>query len=266
MNSYRARNTAIAGALAAVAVLLTLAYVRNVRNDAQQGSSLVRVMVAVRDIVAGTPGNDAALQPREVPRRAVVPGAITSKGEVAGLVAADQIYAGEQVTTLRFVSASEQGIVGELKGNQRALQVPGDQNQLLAGTLKADDRIDVVASIKYRVRDVSGGTAGADIDRTASRIVLRDLRVLQAPDAPTSDSTLGSTGSSAFNAILAVTDAQAQKLFYVMKNADWSFQLRPKNRPKDSPESVDTLESILGDGLKGGQQAQLTGGWSRGNQ
>ena len=264
MNSYRARNTAIAGALAAVAVLLTLAYVRNVRNDAQQGSSLVRVMVAVRDIVAGTPGSDASLQPREVPRRAVVPGAITNKGEVAGLVAADQIYAGEQVTTLRFVPAAEQGIVGELKGNQRALQVPGDQNQLLAGTLKADDRIDVVASVKYRVRDVNGGTAGADVDRTASRIVLRDLRVLQAPTAPTSDTTLGS--NNAYNTILAVTDAQAQKLFYVMKNADWSFQLRPKNRPKDSPESVDTLESILGDGLKGGQQAQLTGGWSRGNQ
>jgi Flp pilus assembly protein CpaB len=265
MNSYRARNTAIAGALAAVAVLLTLAYVRNVRNDAEQGSSLVRVMVAVRDIVAGTPGNDAALQPREVPRRAVVPGAITNKSQVAGLVAADQIYAGEQATTLRFVPAAEQGIVGELKGNQRALQVPGDQNQLLAGTLKIDDRIDVVASIKYRVRDVNGGSAGADIDRTASRIVLRDLRVLQAPVAPTSDGSLANNTDS-FNAILAVTDAQAQKLFYVMKNADWSFQLRPKNRPKDSPESVETLESILGDGLKSGQQTQLTGGWSRGNQ
>ena len=265
MNSYRARNTAIAGALAAVAVLLTLAYVRNVRNDAQQGSSLVRVMVAVRDIVAGTPGNDAALAPREVPRRAVVPGAITTKSQVSGLVAADQIYAGEQATTLRFVPAAEQGIVGQLKGNQRALQVPGDQNQLLAGTLKADDRIDVVASIKYRVRDTGGGTAGGDIDRTASRIILRDLKVLQAPEPPSNDSSLGSTNTS-YNAILAVTDAQAQKLFYVMKNADWSFQLRPKNRPKDSPESVDTLESILGDGLKAGQQAQLTGGWSRGNQ
>jgi Flp pilus assembly protein CpaB len=194
-----------------------------------------------------------------------VPGAITNKGEVAGLVAADQIYAGEQVTTLRFVPAAQQGIVGELKGNQRALQVPGDQNELLAGTLRADDRIDVVASIKYRVRDLNGGTAGADIDRTASRIVLRDIRVLQAPEAPTSDTTLGSNSTS-YNAILAVTDAQAQKLFYVLKNADWSFQLRPKNRPKDSPESVETLESILGDGLKSGPQAQLTGGWSRGNQ
>jgi Flp pilus assembly protein CpaB len=255
MNSYRARNTAIAGALAAVAVLLTLAYVRNVRNDAEQGSSLVRVMVAVRDIVAGTPGNDVALAPREVPRRAVVPGAITSKSQVAGLVAADQIYAGEQATTMRFVPAAEQGIVGQLKGNQRALQVPGDQYQLLAGTLRADDRVDVVGNIKYRV----------DKQRAASRVVLRDIRVLQAPETPdSSDSSLGS-GNKSFSAILAVTDAQAQKLFYVMQNGGWSLELRPKNRPKDTPDGVETAESVLTDGLKPSGSAQVRNGWAEVN-
>jgi Flp pilus assembly protein CpaB len=265
MNSYRVRNTAIAGALALVAFLLVLAYVRNVRNDTAQGNSLVRVLVAARDIVAGTPGNDAALSPQEVPRRAVVPGAITNQHQVAGLVAADQIYAGEQVTTLRFVPASEQGIVGQLKGTQRALQVPGDQNQLLAGTLKADDRVDIVVSMKYTVRDPSS-SAGADINRTASRIILRDIQVLQAPATPSTSSSALNNNAAAYSAILAVTDSQAQKLFYAMKNGDWSLELRPKNRPKDSPESVETLESVLGDGLNPGQKAQLTGGWARGNQ
>jgi Flp pilus assembly protein CpaB len=264
--TYRTRNTAIAGALAALAVLLTLAYVRNVRNDAEQGSSLVRVMVAVRDIVAGTPGTEATLQPREVPRRTVVPGAISTQTAVAGLVATDQIYAGEQVTTNRFAPLAEQGVVGELKGTQRAFQIPGDEDQVLAGTLKVDDRVDVVASIKYRVRDVGGSSTAADLDRTASRIVLRDLRVLRAPETPASDGSLADSGPSAFNAILAVTDSQAQKLFWVLKNGDWSLQLRPKVRPKDSPESVETVESVLADGLKVGQKAQLTGGWARGNQ
>ncbi|MGZ8694895.1 MAG: Flp pilus assembly protein CpaB [Gaiellaceae bacterium] len=264
--TYRARNTAIAGALAALAVLLTMVYVHNVKSDAQEGSSLVRVMVAVRDIVAGTPGSEASLQPREVPRRTVVPGAIANQTAVAGLVATDQIYAGEQVTTNRFAPLAEQGVVGELKGTERAFQVPGDEDQVLAGTLKVDDRIDVVASIKYRVRDVGGSTTGADLERTATRIVLRDLRVLRAPEAPSTDGGLADSGASAFNAILAVTDSQAQKLFYVLKNGDWSLQLRPKVRPKDSPESVETVESVLGDGLKLGQKAQLTGGWARGDQ
>ena len=52
----------------------------------------------------------------------------------------------------------------------------------------------------------------------------------------------------------------------MLKNGDWSLQLRPKVRPKDSPESVETVESVLGDGLKLGQKAQLTGGWARGGQ
>jgi pilus assembly protein CpaB len=257
--TYRTRNTAIAAALAAAAVVLTMLYVRDVRNNAEQGSSLVSVMVAVRDIVAGTPGSDTHLKPTEVPRRSVVPGAISSQSQVAGLVASDQIYAGEQVTTRRFVPAAEQGIVGELRGNQRAFQVPGNEDQLLAGTLKADDRVDLVASIKYRVEDITGSASGTSLDRTASRIVLRDLRVLQAPDAPSSDSGLGSSSSTAFSTILAVTDSQAQKLFYVLKNGDWSLQLRPKNRPKDSPESVETVESVLGDGLRPLQRAQLAG-------
>ncbi len=253
--TYRARNTAIAGALAALAVLLTMVYVQNVRDDAQQGSSLVKVMVAVRDIVAGTPGSEASLQPREVPRKSVVPGAVSSKAAVTGLVATDQIYAGEQITTNRFAPLAEQGIVGELKGNQRAIQVPGDEDQLLAGTLRTDDRVDVVGNIKYRQ---------GDIQRATSRVVLRDIRVLQAPDEPSSDSSIGS--SAGFSAILALTDSQAQKLFWVMQNGDWSLQLRPKSRPKDSPESVETLESMLTDGLQPSGAEQVRNGWAATNR
>jgi Flp pilus assembly protein CpaB len=252
--TYRARNTAIAGALAAAAVLLTMVYVHNVKNDAQEDSSLVKVMVAVRDIVAGTPGSEAALQPREVPRRSVVPGAVDSKAAVAGLVATDQIYAGEQVTTNRFAPLAEQGIVGQLKGTQRAIQIPGSAEQLLAGTLRVDDRVDVVGNIRYRT----------GVQHATTRVVLRDIRVLQAPDEPTSDSSLGS--SDDFSAILALTDAQAQKLFWVTQNGSWSLQLRPNVRPKDSPDSAETTESMLTDGLKLGGKAQVADGWADQNK
>lgn len=262
--TYRARNTVIAGALAAAAVLLTMMYVRNVRADAEEGSSLVRVVVAARDIVAGTPGSEAVddrlLKEREVPRRSVVPGAISNPAQVSGLVASDQIYAGEQVTTRRFAPLAEAGVVGQLSGTERALEVPGNQYQLLAGTLVDGDRIDVVASIKYRVKDVDGTSPGADLERTASRIVLRDLLVLQAAVAPDSDSGLGGESNVTGSVILAVTDSQAQKLFFVMKNGDWSLQLRPKGRAKDSPESVETIGSVVTDGLKPAQMQEVIHG------
>ena len=262
--TYRVRHTAIAAALAVAAVLLTSLYVRDIRNDAEQGSSLVSVMVAARDIVAGTPGSEAAgdnlLKPREVPRRSVVPGAITSTDQVAGLVASEQIYEGEQVTTRRFAPLAEQGVRGQLSGNERGFQVSGTQHQLLAGTLVAGDRIDVVASIKYRVKEIGGTAIGTELERTASRIVLRDLLVLSAADDVSSDSGLADSSSTTLSVILAVTDSQAQKLFFVMKNGEWSLELRPKNKPKDSPESVETVESVLGDGLRPFQRAQLVTG------
>ena len=75
----------------------------------------------------------------EIVRRGVVPGAISNPAQLATLVATEPIYAGEQVTTRRFATPSERGILAQLTGLQRAISVPGDSDQLLAGTLKDGD-------------------------------------------------------------------------------------------------------------------------------
>lgn len=266
--TYRLRNIAIAIALAILAALLTTFYVTNYKRDVQKSEELVNVYVASRDIPAGTSGADvfekSLLQRSEVARRSVIPGAVSSPAQVSDLVATDTIYAGEQVTARRFAPASEQGVLAQVSGNQRVLQVPGDQHQLLAGTLKAGDRVDVVASIKFRVRvvDSEGGRsdAGTEVERTASRVVLRDLLVLRAAQKPAVEGKLTSGVSTSSSVLLALTDSQAQKLFFVLRNSDWSLQLRPTTDPADSPESVETVESVLRDGLKDEQLAQLFNG------
>ena len=45
-----------------------------------------------------------------------------------------------------------------------------------------------------------------------------------------------------------------------MKNGDWTLDLRAVGRAVDSPESVETVESVLGDGLRARQRIQLIGG------
>ena len=57
--------------------------------------------------------------------------------------------------------------------------------------------------------------------------------------------------------MLAVTDDQAQKLYWVMKNAQWSLTLRPVIDAADSTNSVETLQSVLGDGMRLNQYVQL---------
>jgi Flp pilus assembly protein CpaB len=264
--TYRVRNIGIAVILAAVAALFTSFYVTNYKRNVQEGEENVTVFVAARDIPAGTSGakltRSGMISKNEIARRSVAPGAISDVDQVRELIAASPVYAGEQITTRRFRPVEERGVRAQISGNMRAIQVPGEQHQLLAGTLDSGDRVDLVASIKYKLADVSpqSATAGnrGDVERVASRVVLRDLLVLRAAEQPDVGSRV--YGRENFSVLLAVTDSQAQKLFFVLKNGEWSLQLRPVTDAQDSPGSVETIESVMGDGLKQNQLRQLVYG------
>jgi len=251
--SYRVRNILIAAALAAVAGLLTLFYVTNYKKSVQKEQETVSVLVATKDIAAGTPGSDVVggsyLQRREIAREDVVPGAISSPAQVRGLVATQPVFVGEQVTTSRFGPTSALGIRSQLKGTLRAIQIAGDENQVLAGTLRPGDKIDLLANIKYKVSDVvKTGPDTNDVDRVASRVVLRDIKVLKTSSSG-EGAKIGETSGHTW-VVLAITDTQAPKLFFTIKNGDWTLQLRPTIHPADSPNSVETIETVLGDGLR----------------
>jgi len=241
--TYRVRNLVIAVGLALVAVLLTLLYVTNYKRSVQRESADVRVYVAGRDIPAGTTGANVVgghyLRTENVQRRDVVPGAVSSPGQIESLVLTDPLYAGEQVTMRRFSNVAAQGIAGALKGTERAVQVAGDPNQLLAGTLQAGDHVDLVANIH----------ATGAMQSDATRIVLRNLTVLSPPSTSVSARVSSTSDNGSTSAILQVTDTQVQRLFYVMKNADWTLELRPALGATDSRERVETADSILTAGI-----------------
>jgi Flp pilus assembly protein CpaB len=265
--TYRVRNIGIAVALAAVAALMTSFYVTNYKRHVQRGEDHVTVLVAKHDIPAGTAGADVSgdLSATQVPRRSVVPGAISSPDEIKDKVAVQQTFAGEQVTTSRFSSVAETGVQGQLRGTMRAFQIQGDGNQTLAGTLKDNDRVDVVATFNYKWVDFHGGKSQASDTLTASRVVLRDIRVLKAPAGPAAGSKLTGGVDQKFPVLLAVTDSQAQKLLFIVGNASqsdsrvsaWSLELRPVVHGADSPDHVDRVSTILLDGLNPNQRRAL---------
>lgn len=232
--TYRIRNVAIAIGLALVAMLLTLFYVINYRRSVQHGQATVQVYVAKRNIAAGTAGTDIAhgksLRAISIPRRSVVPGAISDPNQVASLVLTQPLYAGEQVTLRRFSDLHAEGIIGQLKHAMRAVQVPGDPNQLLAGTLRAGDHVDVVANISLK----------SNTSDHVTRIVLRDLTVLQPPNE-----NLANAANQQTSAILAVSDIQVQRLWFVLKNTDWTLELRPAVDATDNAERLENTQSLI---------------------
>jgi len=241
--SYRLRNIGIAVALAVLAALLTIFYVTNYKRSVQSGEELVPVYVAAGEISVGTSGNEVGdrnlLKAVEIARRNVVPGAISQPDQLEQLVATEKVYVGEQVTLSRFKPLGEQGIQAQLKGRLRAMQVPGSEHQLLVGTLQTGDRVDFVGSI--------GGEGARAV--TVTRVVLRDLLVLKAPDPAGVESKLTARPEEAFSLILALSDAQSQKLFHVLEHGDWAFELRPVSDAADSKPSAESDVSIVTEGL-----------------
>lgn len=240
---HRIRNFVIAGALAVAAIVLTLSYVHASSKEEATQAEIVSVLVPTKSFPAGTPGSKIAstLEVRKIPRSALVPEAISNKRVISRLVTTEAVFAGEQLTLRRFGQEKQLGIRAKLSGKQRALQVAGDSNQLLAGTLDPGDRVDVVANVK-NPRD------NADV---RSLVALRDLLVLQT-EGGDGGSKIAKPDSGDHAVILAVTDEQAQRLYWIMRNGDWSLQLRPVVKPQDSSRSDATFKLVLG--AKGGSR------------
>ena len=113
--TYRLRNIAIAVALAVLAAMMTSFYVKQQKQDIQQGQVLTTVWVAKADIPAGTAGDDISgqLEQHEVAKSSVTPGAIVQPEDLAGKVSSEPIYAGEQVSLLRFATQERAGHPGQ---------------------------------------------------------------------------------------------------------------------------------------------------------
>jgi Flp pilus assembly protein CpaB len=247
--TYRLRNIAIAVALAVLAAMIVSFYVKQQKEDLQRGQTLTAVYVAKEDIPEGTPGEDitSKLSRVEVAKDAVAPGAIVKPEDLEGKVSTQEIYANEQVSLLRFAEPSEQGIQAKLSGTLRAVQVAGTEHQLLAGTLKDGDKVDIVGN--WNVPE--------EKKFHYSRTILRDILVLKAPVTSEVSKRLNADSSDEKFVQLALTDAQQQKLFWMMNNGDWALELRPTKDPADSPQTAETTFTLLVDGMSPEQLRSL---------
>jgi Flp pilus assembly protein CpaB len=248
--NYRVKNIGIAVALAALAAILTSVYVVNYKRHVQNGEDKIPVYVAAKDIPAGTSGAEVVdqhmLRKVTVPKKAIVAGAISSPEQLSQYIATQDVYEGEQVTTRRFAPPKEQGIRAQIKGTQRAYQVEGNKHQLMAGTLKAGDLVDVVATWGVK----SGGSSN---DTMVSRVVLRNLLVLTPAEEETGSSAVTSSSQQSLFVQLRMNDWQTKKMLWIQANSNntdgdgWHLALRPPNGALDSVNTVDTERTLLFD-------------------
>jgi len=235
---YRTRNIVIAAALAAAAVLLTVIYVNSARKHDTVLKQSVTVYVPKSNYSIGTPGTKIVgnLKAETIARAAMSPHAVTNPDQIRNLYLAQPIYQGEQVSLLRFAPPSQQGIRSQLSGKLRAIQISGDTNQLLVGTLVPGDRVDVVATLKDPT----------NTNDVRSLIVLRSLRVLQTPDGK-AGAKITRASNDTDSVILAMTDDQAKRFGYARDNSggQWSLVVDPVKKPAASTTPPATFATVV---------------------
>jgi Flp pilus assembly protein CpaB len=241
--NYSVRNIVIAGGLAAVAVIAVLLYTSNVRDKARQDTHRVQVLVAAKDIPAGTTGKQVIDQHLLVPKAIVqsdqVPGALTTTAGLDNLVVSQTIFHAQQVPSAVFESPLTTGTSLQIRATERAISVPVDTNSGLIGTLHDGDHVDILLAYK-------GENGGASFTRP----LLRNVQVLTAPSDKDANG----------HVLLKLSDVDATKLLFAQQFQTIWLVMRPETRAQDSPSALETQSTVLFDGLTPAQIAKAVAG------
>jgi pilus assembly protein CpaB len=249
--TYNVRNIAIALVLAGIAALLVIMYTSNVQKKAHDSQQTTSVLVATGNIAAGTSVADllssGQLALRPVVQQDAVFGAIDNASQLdSSFVAKHDLYADQQVTAEMFVASKDTGITTQIEHDFRAIAVSINKTQILGGTLQAGDHVDLVGT--YTVHPPNG----SDFD--VSRIIVRDVLVLRAPEADSATGKLQANTDKP-EVVLSVPDSIVPKITFTLhagEDALW-FVLRPGNESRDGATTLATVKSVIFDGLNDAQ-------------
>jgi Flp pilus assembly protein CpaB len=236
--NYSIRNLVIAGGLAIAAIAAVLIYTSNVQQAAKEGQARVKVMVARVDIPAGTPAKDIIargdLIQQEVVQDDQLPGVLTVTTGIKGQVLKQDLFTGQQVAAAAFVPPSEAATTVAIRGVMRAVGIDVNTSNGLIGTLADGDHVDIFARI------------GSGDTRFVKKI-LTNVTVLKAQIGSKDPTSVGSDA----HLLLALSDRDAQKMIWLSGNGadDFWMTQRPKENALNSPPSVETLKTLLGQGL-----------------
>jgi len=260
--TYNVRNIAIALVLAAVAAFLVIAYTGDVQKKAKSSQQTVAVLRATQDIPAGTPASDAIakgqLKVEQVVQQDEIPNVLHDTGSLDGTLISDgPIFQGQQVTASMFKPSSQTTVISRIDTTYRAIEIQLGKQAILSGTLAPGDHVDLVGT--YTIHPSDGG---ADFD--VSRIIVRDVEVLQAPEVTdgSSGTKLGqaNNSSSGDSVILKVPDSVVPKITFTLHAGDGAlwFVLRPNSECNgdpnqkngcEGPTTLATVKSVVFDGL-----------------
>lgn len=215
---------AVAVVLGLLAVFVGARYLDSARAEIAAESEPTRVLVATRDVPAGTPAEELIgegfAEEVEVPRRYVADGAISSPASIEGRVLSVSLTRGEQLTLSRFKVAEEVGMAYALPEGYVAISVPDNPARGVSGFISPGDYVMVIASFD------PGG-----LEEAVTKTLIKKARVLATGTETSQTVTPGaaqqaqgggimgasSTGTGVQTLTLAVTPIDAERLVFTQE-------------------------------------------------
>lgn len=224
--SYTLRNLLIAVALGFVGIMLTTSYITKQRAELSRGQDEVKLLVATKDIPAGTKGSTLQdggyVEFATVLREDAPPQPVSDVKDVAKLSLQDAVYEGEYLTGHKFDRESQLNPTEQIKGTDRMMSLPLNAPQQLAGMIKPGDHVDIWAS-----------------DGKRTWIAARDVVIIQTPEslAPQGEEAAPAAPAKATGEallfILQVPDKVVHDLMFSYHAADGETKLWPALRPSE---------------------------------
>jgi Flp pilus assembly protein CpaB len=226
------RGTLLIGAGAAIlAAILLVVYLNRYRSSLNAADAVVPVLVAKQYIQKGSPGNVIGsthlYQIASVPKKDLRDGALVDPTTLRGLVAADDIYKGQQLTAADFVPTSPDALQNKLTGRARAISISIDVSHGMDGQINAGDHVDVYVGVNIQ------GPGGAV---PALKLLIPNALVLRTP----------SSGASPGTVVLRANGDQTPLLAYAADNGKIWLVLRPATGAKPVKPGLITAERLLG--------------------
>lgn len=232
MLATRSGTLTLAAAVAALAAILLVAFLGRYGDSIRGGATTQTALVAGALIPKGTSGDvvigEQMFKPTAISTDQLVDDAVLDTAAIAGKVATQDIYPGQQISADAFASKAD-GIRGRLTGAERAISVPVEGAQGMVGKLRAGDRVDVLASF--------ASTGRGTRDDPMLRTLLQNALVLSVPaEAEEGDEA---------DITLRASDKQAAALAFAVEHGKVWFALRPPAGATDSEAATVDLQSIV---------------------
>ncbi len=251
----RMRNLLVAVGLFAVGLMLSTSFLRSQSARIERGNDFISVLVANKDIPAGTSATQLLsggyVESQRVLRRDATPQALTTLDDVSKLSTSQNVYKGEQLSTFKFESRSGLNPTEQIKGNQRLISLHVRPTGTVGNLIRPGDHVDIWASgkisvqgkLEQRMLKSVGESGSIASDNFTTWLAVRDAVVLQTPQSLQGSDGGGEPGAGtkmddeAMLWVVQVSDESAQQLLWSQANADEDgimFALRPSDGAQNS--------------------------------